>query len=78
MQIIFRVSITLFLLHKNAILAANDISTLANVFREMLKSEIVTNCHEFMQSIFTMPGTLKRSEIKHLRTELAKQKIKLN
>lgn len=51
-------------------MATEDISALANVFRDILVNDsIVTNCHEFMQSIFVVPGTLKRSDITRLRTE---------
>lgn len=50
-------------------MATEDISELANLFREIVNNSIVTNCHEFMQSIFVVPGTLKRSDIKRLRLE---------
>lgn len=50
-----------------------DISALANIFRQIVVNDsIVTNCHEFMESIFVVPGTLKRSDITRLRSE-AKQ-----
>lgn len=67
LQILFRVSLTLLLSQKDAILQTEDISSLANLFRDMLKGRMVTNCHQFMNSIFTVPGTLKRSEIEILR-----------
>lgn len=70
-QILFRVSITLLLSQKDAIQQTEDISSLANLLRDMLKGQMVTNCHQFMNSIFTVPGTLKRSEIEILRRNVS-------
>ncbi|KAJ6634885.1 Growth hormone-regulated TBC protein 1-A [Pseudolycoriella hygida] len=69
-KILFRVSLTLLLNQKDAILQTEDISSLANLFRDMLKGQTVTNCHQFINSIFTVPGTLKRSEIEMLRRKV--------
>lgn len=38
----------------------------------MLKDSMVTNCHEFMKSIFKIPGTLKRNDIEKIRSILSK------
>ncbi|XP_055699679.1 growth hormone-regulated TBC protein 1-A isoform X2 [Phlebotomus papatasi] len=69
-KILFRVSITLILRHRDTLMATEDISQLANVFREMLQSPMVTNCHEFMNSIFTIPGNIRRRDIESLRTQV--------
>lgn len=68
-QILFRVSITLFLQNKSAILECDDINDLANLFRVIVKDSRVTNCHEFIETIFRTPGTLKRSEIERIRNK---------
>ncbi|KNC21770.1 hypothetical protein FF38_04006 [Lucilia cuprina] len=65
-KIVFRVALTMFITHKAAILAADDIGALANFFREtLIHDEIVTDCHTFMQTMFNL--RLKRSELESLR-----------
>lgn len=66
-QILFRVCLTLFVSHKDEILECDDISALANLFRNIVKDSTVTDCHQFMESIFRIPGALKRKEIERLR-----------
>ncbi|XP_037039508.1 growth hormone-regulated TBC protein 1-A [Bradysia coprophila] len=73
-KILFRVSLTLLLSQKDAILQTEDISGLANLLRDMLKGQTVTHCHQFINSIFTVPGTLKRSEIEVLRRNVVLEK----
>lgn len=73
-QILFRVSLTLLLSQKDAILQTEDISGLANLLRDLCKGPMVTNCHQFINSIFTVPGTLKRSEIEILRRNVVLDK----
>ncbi|XP_059611667.1 growth hormone-regulated TBC protein 1-A [Phlebotomus argentipes] len=72
-KILFRVSVTLIMRHRDTLMATEDISQLANVFREMLQSAMVTNCHEFMSSIFTIPGNIRRRDIESLRTQVVVQ-----
>lgn len=57
--------------NKDDILESDDISELAPLFRNMVKDPYVTNCHEFIENIFRVPGTLKRETIDSLRTQLA-------
>lgn len=73
-QILFRVSLTLLLSQKDTITQTEDISSLANLLRDMLKGQMVTNCHQFINSIFSVPGTLKRSEIEVLRKNVVLNK----
>lgn len=70
-QILFRVSLTLLLQHKDEILENDDIATLAPLFRTIVKNANVTNCHAFIENIFRYPGSLKRATIERLRTEVA-------
>ncbi|XP_055689479.1 growth hormone-regulated TBC protein 1-A [Lutzomyia longipalpis] len=74
-KILFRVSLTLVLRHRDTLMATEDISQLANVFREMLQSTLVTNCHEFMSSIFTIPGNIRRRDIESLRSQVVQNDI---
>lgn len=71
MQIIFRVCLTLIISNRQELLAAEDIAALADLFRALVKNERTTKCHEFMQSIFTVPGKLRRSEILNARKTAA-------
>lgn len=71
LQILFRVSLTLLLQHKDEILENDDIATLAPLFRTIVKNANVTNCHAFIENIFRYPGTLKRETIERFRTEVA-------
>ncbi|XP_037925249.1 growth hormone-regulated TBC protein 1 isoform X2 [Hermetia illucens] len=67
-KILFRVGITLIVAHRNVILQADDISVLAELFRnEIIKGEIATDCHNFMKNIFKVPGNLKRRDLERLR-----------
>ena len=66
-QILFRVALTLIIRHKNEILTGDDISALADLFRGIVKNDAVTNCHEFINSIFIVPGKLTRRDIERLR-----------
>lgn len=70
LQILFRVSLTLFMQNKDDILECDDISTLATLLRSMVKDATATNCHEFMDTIFQVPGTLKRTTIEEIRTRI--------
>lgn len=59
----FRVSVTLFLEHRNEIMACDEITVLAALLRNIVKNADTTNCHEFMQKIFRIPGRLRRRDI---------------
>lgn len=48
---------------------------LAALLRTIVKDADATNCHEFIDSIFRVPGTLKRSTIEQLRAQISKQNI---
>ncbi|KAH8288489.1 hypothetical protein KR054_003622, partial [Drosophila jambulina] len=65
-KIVFRAALAMFITHKNAILGCDDIAALANLFREtMIQDSIVTDCHGFVQAMFSL--RLKRSELESLR-----------
>ncbi|XP_017092007.1 growth hormone-regulated TBC protein 1-A [Drosophila bipectinata] len=65
-KIVFRAALAMFLTHKNAILACDDIAALANLFRDtMIQDSVVTDCHGFVESMFAL--RLKRSELESLR-----------
>lgn len=51
-------------------------SELLNVFRRVIKSPMALDVHQFMQSIFTVPGSMKRSQIEKLRTQINKSRLK--
>lgn len=49
--------------------------TLAECFKEITKDSIVLKCHDFMQSIFKVPGSLPGSTVLKLRTKISRQRI---
>lgn len=65
-KIVFRAALAMFITHKSAILACEDIAALANLFRDtMIQDSIVTDCHSFIEAMFSL--RLKRSELESLR-----------
>lgn len=66
-KILFRVSLTLLISQQLAIEQADDIVALAALLQDIVKGPPVVDCHRFMDSIFRVPGTLKRTDIERLR-----------
>ncbi|KAJ9588763.1 hypothetical protein L9F63_017950, partial [Diploptera punctata] len=73
-KIIFRVCLTLIKRNQVSLLQCSDFSSLAECFKEITRDSLVVQCHEFMQSIFKVPGSLPRSMIVKLRTRLAEER----
>ena len=74
-KILFRVALTIVVRQKDEIMKTDDISNLVALFRGLEKSKMLLNCHEFMDSIFKVPGNLKRKQIDRLRKEFYEQRI---
>lgn len=70
-KILFRVSLTLLLRHQVAIEQAEDIVALAALLQDIVRAPTVVDCHQFVDSIFRVPGTLKRTDIERLRRTAA-------
>lgn len=66
-KILFRVSLTLLVRAELAIEQADDVVAVAALLQDIVKGPDVVDCHRFMQSIFRVPGTLKRTDIERLR-----------
>lgn len=73
-KILLRVGISIVIALRQEILATDDISTLIGLFRALDKNPTLVDCHRFMNSIYKVPGTLKRSQIDRLRRELYEQR----
>lgn len=58
--------------HAAEIAQTEDIVALADLMRDMVKGTQVIDCHTFMQSIFKVPGTLKRTELEQIRMRVSK------
>lgn len=71
-QILFRVSLTLLLGRRREIEDTEDIITLANLLQDMVNAPEVSDCHTFIESIFKVPGSLKRIELEQMRMAAAK------
>ncbi|XP_043747793.1 growth hormone-regulated TBC protein 1 isoform X2 [Cervus elaphus] len=66
-KILFRVALTLLKHHQASILEATSIPDLCEKFKEITRGRFVTECHSFMQRIFSEPGSLSRASIARLR-----------
>lgn len=73
-KILFRVGITLISRHRESLLQCEDFGSLVDCFKQITRDSFTLHCHTFMQSIFKTPGTLKRSAIERLRTEVSKER----
>lgn len=74
-KIIFRVALTLIKRNKDNLLACQDFTLLAECFKEITRDSIVLQCHDFMQSIFKVPGSLPGSTIVKLRTKVTQRRM---
>ncbi|XP_069828473.1 growth hormone-regulated TBC protein 1 [Dendropsophus ebraccatus] len=68
-KILFRVALTLIKHHQAYILEAKNFPDVCDKFKDITKGKLVTECHLFMQKIFTEPGSLSRSTISKLREQ---------
>ncbi|XP_056663414.1 growth hormone-regulated TBC protein 1 isoform X2 [Monodelphis domestica] len=66
-KIIFRVALTLIKQHQASILEATNFPDICEQFKQVTKGTFVTECHTFMQKIFTEPGSLSMATITKLR-----------
>ncbi|XP_027631993.1 growth hormone-regulated TBC protein 1 [Tupaia chinensis] len=66
-KILFRVALTLIKQHQEFILEATDISDLCDRFKQITRGSFVTECHTFMQKIFSEPGSLPMTAVTRLR-----------
>uniref|UniRef100_A0A8B9R3Q1 Growth hormone regulated TBC protein 1 n=1 Tax=Anas platyrhynchos TaxID=8839 RepID=A0A8B9R3Q1_ANAPL len=73
-KIIFRVALTLIKQHQAFILEATNFPDICDKFKQITKGTFVTECHTFMQKIFTEPGTLSMTTIDKLR-ETCREKL---
>uniref|UniRef100_A0A452V5J2 Growth hormone regulated TBC protein 1 n=1 Tax=Ursus maritimus TaxID=29073 RepID=A0A452V5J2_URSMA len=66
-KIIFRVALTLIKQHQAFILEASSVADICERFKEITRGSFVTECHTFMQKIFSEPGSLSMATITRLR-----------
>uniref|UniRef100_G1LDP2 Growth hormone regulated TBC protein 1 n=1 Tax=Ailuropoda melanoleuca TaxID=9646 RepID=G1LDP2_AILME len=66
-KIIFRVALTLIKQHQAFILEATSVADISERFKEITRGSFVTECHTFMQKIFSEPGSLSMTTITRLR-----------
>ncbi|XP_053791531.1 growth hormone-regulated TBC protein 1 isoform X3 [Vidua macroura] len=73
-KIIFRVALTLIKQNQAFILEATNFPDICDKFKQITKGTLVTECHSFMQKIFTDPGSLSMATINKLR-ETCREKL---
>ncbi|XP_006884020.1 PREDICTED: growth hormone-regulated TBC protein 1 [Elephantulus edwardii] len=66
-KVIFRVALTLIKQHQAFILEATNFADICDKFKQITKGDFVTECHTFMQKIFSEPGSLSMTTITKLR-----------
>ncbi|XP_077610071.1 growth hormone-regulated TBC protein 1 isoform X1 [Crocuta crocuta] len=66
-KILFRVALTLIKQHQAFILEAGSVADICERFKEITRGGFVTECHTFMQKIFSEPGSLSMATITRLR-----------
>ncbi|XP_065447946.1 growth hormone-regulated TBC protein 1 isoform X3 [Chrysemys picta bellii] len=66
-KIIFRVALALIKQHQAFILEATNLPDICDKFKQITRGTFVTECHTFMQKIFTEPGSLSMATINKLR-----------
>ncbi|XP_062049892.1 growth hormone-regulated TBC protein 1 isoform X1 [Lepus europaeus] len=66
-KIIFRVALTLIKQHQALILEAASAPDICDKFKQITRGPFVTECHEFMQKVFSEPGSLPMTTITKLR-----------
>ncbi|KAM6178980.1 growth hormone-regulated TBC protein 1 isoform 2-T2 [Rhynchocyon petersi] len=66
-KVIFRVALTLIKQHQALILEATSFADICDKFKQITKGNFVTECHTFMQKIFSEPGSLSMTTITRLR-----------
>ncbi|XP_039296162.1 growth hormone-regulated TBC protein 1 [Nilaparvata lugens] len=72
-KILFRVGLSLIGKHKQDILRCEDFASVVQLFKDMTQDSFALHCHEFMQNVFRIPGTLKRSHIERLRGRISEE-----
>uniref|UniRef100_I3M3C4 Growth hormone-regulated TBC protein 1 n=1 Tax=Ictidomys tridecemlineatus TaxID=43179 RepID=I3M3C4_ICTTR len=66
-KILFRVALTLIKQHQTFILEATSVPDICDRFKQITRGSFVTECHTFMQKIFSEPGSLSMTTITRLR-----------
>ncbi|XP_063809187.1 growth hormone-regulated TBC protein 1 [Pseudophryne corroboree] len=66
-KVLFRVALTLIKQYQAFILEAKNFPDVCDKFKAITKGQLATECHLFMQKIFTDPGTLSKTTIGKLR-----------
>ncbi|XP_073206454.1 growth hormone-regulated TBC protein 1 isoform X5 [Lepidochelys kempii] len=66
-KIIFRVALALIKQHQAFILEATNLPDVCDKFKQITRGTFVTECHSFMQKIFTEPGSLSMATVNKLR-----------
>ncbi|XP_022358675.1 growth hormone-regulated TBC protein 1 [Enhydra lutris kenyoni] len=66
-KIIFRVALTLLKQHQAFILEGTSVVDICERFKAITRGSFVTECHTFMQKVFSEPGSLSMATISRLR-----------
>ncbi|KAF5402837.1 Growth hormone-regulated TBC protein 1-A, partial [Paragonimus heterotremus] len=68
-KILFRAGLALIRLHRDQLLECNEFPVLMTAFRNMCRDKQTLWCHEFLQALFALSGSLSRSKISKLRVQ---------
>ncbi|XP_019646559.1 PREDICTED: growth hormone-regulated TBC protein 1-A-like [Branchiostoma belcheri] len=70
-KILFRVALTMIKRNEANIAAATSFPGILEAFKQSTQDKIITDCHAFMQAIFTETGPLPMAQIQKLRLDCA-------
>lgn len=73
-KIIFRVCLTLIKSQTSSLLACDDFGSLASAFKSTTSDSSTLHCHQFLQKIFQVPGSLSSSTISTLREKISQER----
>lgn len=74
-KILLRVALTLISLNKDRLLKCTNFPQAVDVFKDIVKDPATLDCHSFMQSIFTVTGSMPRSRLQAMREKCVRQTI---
>lgn len=66
-KVLLRVGLALIILHKDKLIACQNFPEVVNLYKSMTTGKSALHCHDFMEHIFSDPGTLSSSQITRLR-----------
>ncbi|CAG5119981.1 unnamed protein product [Candidula unifasciata] len=75
-KILLRVALTLITLNKDSLLKCTNFPQAVDVFKDIVNDPVTLDCHSFLQSIFSVTGSMPRAKIASLREQCVRRILK--